>query len=44
MWPQMALAAAYIVGGIVYGRRILNALNNRLRAHGTRKESGRVFN
>ena len=44
MWPQMALVAAYIVGGIIYGRRILNALNSRLRAHGTRKESCRVFN
>lgn len=44
MWPQMALVAAYIVGGIIYGRRVLNTLNSRLRAHGTRKESGRVFN
>ena len=44
MWLQMALVAAYIVGGIIYGRRILNALNSRMRAHGMRKESGRVFN
>ena len=43
MWLQMALVAAYIVGGIIYGRRILNALNSRLRAHGTRKESCRMF-
>lgn len=43
MWPQMALVAAYIVGGIIYGRRVLNALNSRLRAHGTRKESCRMF-
>lgn len=43
MWPQMALVAAYIVGGIVYGRKILNTLNSRLRAHGTRKESCRMF-
>ena len=44
MWLQMVLAAAYIVGGIFYGRRILTALNSRLRAHGTRKESSRIFN
>lgn len=43
MWPQMALVAAYIVGGIIYGRRVLNTLNSRLRAHGTRKESCRMF-
>lgn len=43
MWLQMALVAAYIMVGIVYGRRVLNVLNSRLRAHGTRKESCRMF-
>ena len=43
MWLQMALVAAYIVGGIVYGRKVLSAQNSRLRAHGTRKESCLIF-
>lgn len=44
MWLQTALVAAYILGGIFYGKKLLNVLNSRLRAHGTRKEFGRVFN
>lgn len=43
MWLQTALVAAYILGGILYGKKLLSALNSRLRAHGTRKEAGRIF-